>query len=219
MKDSTDHSVLDEIPPESYLDQYGIQILPFAVAAEVVIFRLNSSLISFNFRLSRETLVKIYLGMRLFFVNISGEIQFWDDPMILETNPFDTLPHQKIIPLHRHTSLFLIIHRTDLVGTAASDIFLASMCSFNSTIWTKCSTEDFSVWPIPNPSPFTTLNSAEEMLLAVTETVFSIGYVKVSIAEFTTGGGVVSLQNKAGEYIFGSIAKLQVLNIFNIDFY
>jgi phosphate transport system substrate-binding protein len=156
----------------------GILNIPLAISAQTVNYNIPG-LNNKNINLSGPIIAGIY----------SGTITFWDDLKIVKVNPGISLPHRKIIP----------IHRTDGSG----DTFIFSQyLTFSTSSWASSVGYGTTIsWPanaggvgaIGNPG----------MVQAVAAIPYSIAYIGVSFhAEIAANHlGTAKLKNRAGNYV------------------
>ncbi len=162
----------------------GIVNIPLAISAQQINYNLPGVTRPVN--LSGPIIAAIY----------QGTIQYWDDPKITADNAGLTLPHEKIIP----------IHRTDGSG----DTFMFTQyLSFTDTGWNNKIGYNTSVnWPAVQGALGAEGNPG--VVQALAQTKYSIGYVGISFLDQATqkGLGTAALENQAGKFVMPEKANI-----------
>lgn len=154
----------------------GLLNIPVAISAQQIHYNLPGVK---SLNLSGTTLSGIY----------SGKIIYWDDTALKADNSGASLPHNKIIP----------IHRTD--GSGDTFLFTQYLSDADSN-WKGSVGYNTSInWPsVPgglgaqgNPG----------MVTALSQTPYSIGYVGISFLDQATreGLGTAALKNQSGKFV------------------
>ncbi len=155
----------------------GIVNIPLAISAQQINYNLPG--ITKPLDLSGPVIAGIF----------EGTIQYWDDPKIKADNADITLPHEKIVP----------VHRTDGSG----DTFMFTQyLSFTDNGWKDKIGYNTSVnWPTVQGSLGAEGNPGVVQTLA--QTKYSIGYVGISFLDQATqkGLGTAALKNQAGKFV------------------
>ncbi len=155
----------------------GDQPLQFPEVVGAVVISYNVPGVR-DIKLTQDSLVGVFIG----------DIEYWDDPMIVRNNPDMELPHEKII----------VVHRSDSSGTTS--IFTTYLSVINRT-WADTVGAGKTVnWPTDeigrglggkgNPGVVSTLKQTE----------YSICYTELSFA-IEEGLPTAYLENAAGSYV------------------
>ncbi len=162
----------------------GIVNIPLAISAQQINYNLPGVTKPVN--LSGPVLAAIY----------QGTIQYWDDPKIKADNPGLTLPHEKIVP----------IHRTDGSG----DTFMFTQyLSFTDNGWKDKVGYNTSVnWPAVQGALGAEGNPG--VVQALAQAKYSVGYVGISFLDQATqkGLGTAALMNQAGKFVMPEQANI-----------
>ena len=157
--------------------QGGILNIPTAISAQQINYNLPG--VTGNLQIDGPTLAGIF----------SGAVQYWDDAKIKDQNAGMTLPHEKIVP----------VHRTD--GSGDTFIFTQYLSATDAG-WKAGPGFGTSVsWPAVAGGLGANGNAGVVQTLAQTKD--SIGYVGVSFLDQATkqGLGEAKLKNQAGKYL------------------
>lgn len=163
------------------------QALPFLASAIVPIYRLDflgqsAPSVVFN----RSVLPQIY----------AGEITWWNDSRIQESNPLVTMPNKTIT---------LVLDTTE---SANNQIFLDALCQFYTSICSQIPTSILPSWPLQNYS--NSVFAAGEVAVAATVTTLdnSMAYTVLSVA-LASLRSVGVMVNQAGYTVQASSSSVQ----------
>ncbi|MEZ0345853.1 MAG: phosphate ABC transporter substrate-binding protein PstS [Infirmifilum sp.] len=157
-------------------EKYGkVYQLPWLVGGIAIVYNIPE-LGGKQLRLSQEALVKILLG----------QIEYWDDPMLKSLNPGLSLPHQKII----------FVHRSDASGTNA--VFTTFLSKISGEWKSKVGAGLTVNWPLDAQGRGIGGQGNPGVAQAVKSTPYSMGYVELA---YTKGLQVALLENAVGEYV------------------
>jgi phosphate transport system substrate-binding protein len=160
-----------------FKDKGGIIQFPIIIGTIVVVHNIPG-VESGKLRLTGEVVAKIYLG----------EITYWDDPAIKMLNPELSLPHEKIIA----------VHRSD--GSGTTRVFTAYLSKV-SEAWKSKVGSDFTVaWPVDELGNGVGGKGNEGVSAAVKQNPYSIGYVETAYV-YSTGLAMALLRNRDGNYV------------------
>ena len=134
-----------------------------------------------SLNLSRDVLVGIFIG----------SIEYWDYPEIKELNPNVSLPHEKIV----------VIHRSDASGTTA--IFTTYLSRINTTWAQKVGSGKTVNWPVDSLGRGIGAKGNPGVVAALKQTQYSICYTELSFA-IEENLSVAALQNRNGRYVLPS---------------
>lgn len=153
------------------------QPLQFPVIVGAVVVAYNLPGIN-DLKLDGETLSGIMMG----------EIEYWDDSSIKKRNPDTSLPHEKII----------VIHRSDSSGT--TDIF-TNYLSVVSNEWdSKVGAGKTVEWAIDKEGRGVGGKGNPGVITAIKDNPYSIGYTELAYV-YRENLNTVEIMNKAGNYI------------------
>jgi phosphate transport system substrate-binding protein len=163
----------------------GILNVPLAISSQMVNYNLPG-LNGEAIKLSGPALAAIY----------DGKVTYWDDPMLAKLNAGTTLPHDKIVP----------IHRTDGSG----DTFIFSQYLAASTpAWSQSVGYGTTVsWPAVSGGIGAEGNPG--MVNALKGTPYSIAYIGISFKNATDAAklGEAKLENRAGNFVLPDAASV-----------
>lgn len=187
-----DFAVSETSLTKTELEDQNLEMVPLFISGVALLYNIpnfKSQLI-----LSRSAVAGIF----------SGEIQYWNDNRIQQTNS-ETLPNHPIQPIVRSTS------------SGSTSIFTSSLSHFSPTLW-----KYGKVTMFPN---ITSTNFVSVLTsLAVTESIikleYSIGYGSPADAAFMSIP-VAKILNKAGNPVAPSISsfKAAAQNFLTVDNY
>ena len=156
----------------------SVRNIPLAVSSQMVNYNVPG-LNGQHLKFSGPLLAAIY----------TGELKFWDDPLIAKLNPGVTLPHKEIVPVRR--------------ADGSGDTFIFTQyLSFSTPEWSKSAGYGLTVnWPAVQGIVGATGNAG--MVTAAKSTPYSIAYIGISFksAADAAGLGEAMLQNKDGKFI------------------
>ena len=136
------------------LEQKGQPLqFPVIIGAVSIVYNLPGV---DNLRLSKGALVAIFLG----------KIEYWDDPMIKELNPKASLPHKKII----------VVHRSDSSGTTA--IFTTYLSILSEEWREKVGAGKVVDWPVDKLGRGLGGKGNQGVAAIIKQNPNSIGYVE-----------------------------------------
>ncbi len=156
---------------------------PEIVGAVVVAYNLPGVK---SLNLSRDALVGIFMG----------SIEYWDDPEIKESNPNATLPHEKIV----------VIHRSDASGT--TDIFTTYLSMINTTWAQKVGSGKTVNWPVDSLGRGIGAKGNPGVVASLQQTQYSICYTELSFA-IEENLTVAALENRNGIYVLPDDATIK----------
>jgi phosphate transport system substrate-binding protein len=157
--------------------------IALTVSAQTVIYNLPGLSQGSHVSLDGHVLAEIY----------RGTIQYWDDPGItgLGANKGLSLPHLKVVPLHRSGSSGDTFLFTGYLST--QDAGWDSQIGYGTT----------ALWPsVPGPGAAAGEASSDAMLTTCASTPGCVGYNGISYLSRALAArlGYASLQNNAGAY-------------------
>jgi phosphate transport system substrate-binding protein len=164
----------------------GMLNIPLAISSQMINYNVPG-LNGAHLRLSGPVLSGVY----------SGAVQYWDDPQLRKLNPDVSLPHQRIVP----------IHRTD--GSGDTFIF-TQFLSFSTPSWGQSIAYGTTVaWPAVAGGLGAQGNPG--MVNASKNTPYSLAYIGISFKRATdeAGLGEARLQNRAGAFVLPDAATVQ----------
>lgn len=150
--------------------------VPVIVGAVVVVYNVPG--VGPGLNLSGEVLAKIY----------KGEIEYWDDPAITSLNPHTSLPHEKI----------MAVHRSDSSGT--TNVFTLFLHKAAPDTWPEDLVGKTIDWPVDSTGRGVGGKGNQGVAEQVRQTPYSIGYVELAYAT-QTGLPVARIENSAGRFI------------------
>jgi phosphate transport system substrate-binding protein len=148
---------------------------PIIVGAVVVVYNLPGVE---NLKLDGEVLAKIYMG----------DIEYWDDEAIKNLNPKASLPHEKI----------LAVHRSDSSGT--TKIFTTYLSLVSGEWAEKVGNGKTVDWPVDRLGRGVGGKGNQGVATVIKQNPYSIGYVELAYA-LKENFPVVALKNKAGKFV------------------
>lgn len=155
----------------------GIIQFPVIIGTIVIVHNIPD-VESGKLKLTGEVVAKIYLG----------GIVYWDDPAIKALNPALSLPHEKIIA----------VHRSD--GSGTTRVFTAYLSKVSED-WRNKVGSDFTVaWPVDELGNGVGGKGSEGVAAAVKQNLYSIGYVETAYA-YSTGLKIALIRNRDGNYV------------------
>lgn len=163
------------------LKKYHLYQFPGIIGAITIGYNLPNIK---ELKLSRKALVSI----------ANGEIQYWDNPLILQTNKQINLPHKELT----------FVHRAD--GSGSTYNFTYYLSKISKTWHEKFGAQKSLNWPGDHHIGGKT-NSGVAALLKQTD--YSIGYIDYSDAK-NNHISMASLQNSAGNYIVPTIDSFEM---------
>jgi len=156
---------------------------PEIVGAVVVSYNLPGIK---TLNLSRDALAGIFMGT----------VAYWDNKAIQSTNPGVSLPHKKIV----------VIHRSDASGT--TDIFTTYLSIINATWAEKVGAGKTVSWPVDSMGRGIGAKGNPGVVAALQQTEYSICYTELSFA-MEENLTVVALENRDGRYVLPSTASIK----------
>ncbi|MEM0505662.1 MAG: phosphate ABC transporter substrate-binding protein PstS [Thermosphaera sp.] len=179
-------------PPlsRSQWEQYENQVMqiPWMMGAVVVVYNVPEIPSDARLNLTGEILAKIY----------KGEIEYWNDPAIVEVNPAAAgrLPAKQIIA----------VHRSDSSGT--TEVFTTFLNKAAPSIWGGEMVGKQVNWPVDSTGRGIGGKGNEGVTQAVIQTQYSIGYVEWSYA-ISNNLPAAALRNPAGRFVAPSEASIR----------
>jgi phosphate transport system substrate-binding protein len=153
--------------------------IPTVLVAIVPIYHVPG--LKGNLRFSGPVLADIFLGT----------IKTWDDPMLKEINPGQSLPHLEIV----------VVHRTEGKG---SNYILTDFLSKTSSRWrSQIGKTPSPAWPVG-----VSANRGEDMMEKVKSTSGAIGYIELGFTLTGNAVGVGHVENASGKFIGASQASI-----------
>lgn len=164
----------------------GILNIPLAIASQMVNYNVPG-LNDAHLKLSGPVLAGIY----------EGRITEWDDPQIAGLNPGVTLPHDRIIPVHR--------------SDGSGDTFIFTQYLADSTpSWAKAHAYGTTIsWPAVQGGIGAQGNQG--MVNALAGNKYAIAYVGISYRGAIQHDrlGEAQLQNRAGKFVLPDATTVQ----------
>jgi phosphate transport system substrate-binding protein len=157
----------------------GIYFFPTLVIGEVPVYNLPGVQNRLNF--SPDALAGIFLG----------QIVYWDDRVLKRANPTASLPHRKI----------LVVHREDETGETV--LWTDYLSKVNAQWRVRVGSGTDISWPVGKG-----VTEDDGLVDAVRENRFSIGYLERSLA-MKSGLRLGRVQNLAGRFLDPEAAGLQ----------
>lgn len=117
-----------------------------------------------------------------------GEVEYWDDPLIRESNPGARLPHEPII----------VVHRSDSSGTTR--VLTEYLHQLAPKDWVGSLVGKSIEWPVDTLGRGVGGKGNQGVLDALLSTPGSIGYLEASYA-MESGLGIARVQNPLGEFV------------------
>ncbi|GAB6070350.1 phosphate ABC transporter substrate-binding protein PstS [Thiomicrorhabdus hydrogeniphila] len=150
------------------------KLVQFPIAIGAITFAYNVDGVK-SLKLSEKAISGIMLG----------KIKYWDNPAIKAENPTETLPHKKI----------LFVHRSDSSGTTFG--FTYYLAKMNKTWRSKYGAQKELNWPMEN-----TIAGKGNfgVSTAIKTNANSIGYVDYADA-VSNGLQMASIENRAHQYV------------------
>ncbi len=131
-------------------------------------------------RLDAQVLALIY----------KGEIEYWDDPAIAGLNPGVSLPHERIVA----------VHRSDSSGT--TNVFTLFLHKAAPNAWPEELVGKVIDWPVDATGRGVGGKGNQGVMEIVKSTPYSIGYVEYAYAVKTGGSiGVALIKNREGSFV------------------
>lgn len=169
-------------------NEYSGEVLqvPWIMGAVVVVYNIPE--VSATLNLTGDIIARIYLG----------EIEYWDDPAILELNPGlrGILPRKEIIA----------VHRTDSSGT--TEIFTIFLHKSAGDKWPRELVGKQIDWPVDKTGRGYGAKGNEGVTALVKQNPYSVGYVEFSYA-IEHRLLYAAVKNKAGRFILPSETTIQ----------
>jgi phosphate transport system substrate-binding protein len=162
----------------------GVLNIALTVSAQTINYNIPG-LNNEHLKLSGPVLAAIY----------QGKAAFWDDPAIASLNPGVTLPHKKIVP----------IHRSD--GSGDTFIFTQYL-SFSAPDWARSLGYGTTLeWPAQAGIG---AEGNSDMIDAAKGAPYSIAYIGISFKNATDSAGLgeALLQNKDGKFLLPDTATI-----------
>ncbi|WP_369406396.1 phosphate ABC transporter substrate-binding protein PstS [Aeropyrum camini] len=133
-----------------------------------------------DLKLNAEVIALIY----------KGEIEFWDDPRIASLNPGASLPHEKIVA----------VHRSDSSGT--THVFTIFLHKAAPNVWTADLVGKAINWPVDGTGRGVGGKGNQGVMEVVKNTPYSIGYVEYAYVAKAGGGvQVAMIENREGVFL------------------
>lgn len=169
----------DPMKPEDVI-KFGLYQFPAVIGGVVPVVNIQG-IKGGDLKLDSNTLCMIF----------SGQLQYWDDPMIRKMNPRVKLPHAEI----------MVIHRSDGSGTSAIFTnYLSKTCS----VWkTKVGEGKMVKWPMGIGG-----KGNEGVANYVKQTPNAVGYVEFAYAK-QHSLAYTQLKNKSGNFVSPNIATFE----------
>lgn len=158
----------------------GVYQLPMILGGVAVVYNIPEVPLSVNLRLTSDVLADILLG----------KIEYWDDVRIKELNPGVSLPHARII----------FVHRSDASGT--TEVFTTFLSLYSAEWRERVGAGKTVKWPLDELGRGVGAPGNPGVAQAVKSTPYSLGYVELAYAK---GLGVAALKNKAGKFVVPSV--------------
>ena len=158
------------------LEQKGQPLqFPVIIGAVSIVYNLPGV---DNLRLSKGALVAIFLG----------KIEYWDDPMIKELNPKASLPHKKII----------VVHRSDSSGTTA--IFTTYLSIISEEWREKVGAGKVIDWPVDKLGRGLGGKGNQGVAAIIKQNPNSIGYVEFAYS-INENLQTAFIENRDGNFV------------------
>ncbi|GBF09906.1 phosphate ABC transporter, phosphate binding protein [Aeropyrum pernix] len=133
-----------------------------------------------DLRLDAKTIALIY----------KGEIEYWDDPRIASLNPGASLPHEKIVAVHRSDSSGTTHVLTIFLHKGAPDV------------WTEDLVGKSVDWPVDATGRGVGGKGNQGVMEVVKNTPYSIGYVEYAyVVKAGEGVNIALVANREGVFL------------------
>jgi phosphate transport system substrate-binding protein len=173
---TVDFAASDAAMTDDEIAKVEREVVLLPLTAGEIVFAYNLPNGPSDLRLSREAYTKILMG----------DLQKWNDPLILSSNPGATLPDSPII----------VVVRSDSSGTTN---VLSTHLSAVSESWRQKYGINKSIdWP--NASHIVKAPKNDGVLALIKQTPGSIGYVEYGFA-MQTKQPMATLENQSGNYV------------------
>ncbi len=150
--------------------------MPVVIGMVAVVYNVPG--VDEGLKLDGETLARIY----------KGEIEYWDDPAIVELNPGVELPHERII----------VVHRSDSSGT--TQIFTLFLHKAAPGVWPADLVGKTVNWPVDATGRGVGGKGNQGVMEQVRSNEYSIGYVEYAYA-LQTGASVALIKNAGAAFV------------------
>ncbi len=118
----------------------------------------------------------------------SGEVKYWDDPVILELNPGVRFPHKPIVA----------VHRSDSSGT--TNVFTYFLYKAAPDVWPAERVGKTVDWPVDGLGNGVGSKGNQGVAQTLASTPYSLGYVELSYA-IQEGMKVALIKNADGKFV------------------
>ncbi|MEM3229362.1 MAG: phosphate ABC transporter substrate-binding protein PstS [Fervidicoccaceae archaeon] len=164
-------------------DPRGVIQLPVLVGSVVITYNIPG--IASKLKLTGEVLSLIY----------KGEIEYWDDRRIAELNQGISLPHEKIVA----------VHRSDSSGT--TNIFTLFLYKSSNGLWPRDLVGKAIDWPVDKTGRGLGGKGNQGVADIVSRTPYSLGYVEYAYA-FLQNLPTALIMNSEGIFVEANMTTM-----------